>query len=108
MKRLFKKVKKLKSGELGKTLEKTDPTELTAFLKELGKSIQFSADEEFTNNPDDVAKFIFGKSVKAADIMTAENVISHVKKLKNSSEILAAAKTELEKVGLPVPPELIS
>ena len=106
MKRLFKKVKKLKSGELGKTLEKTDPKELESFLKELGKDIKFSHEEEFTNNPDDVAEYIFGKGVKAEDVMTAEDVISQIKKLKNSREILTSAKSELEKINLPVPIEI--
>lgn len=106
MKRLFKKVKRLKSGELAKTLEKTDPAELEKFLKELGHEIKFSKDEDFSNDPDAVAQFIFGKNIKAKDIMTAENVIKLIKKLKNSKEILAAAKSELEKAGVPVPEEL--
>ena len=106
MKRLFKKVKRLKSGELGKTLEKTDAEELAAFLKELGKDIKFSKEEEFTNNPDHVAEYIFGKNIKAKDIMTAEDVITLIKKLNNSKEILDASRKELEKVGLPIPSEL--
>jgi len=75
-------------------------------LKSIGKNIPFSKDRDFTDKPDDVAKFIFGDSVKGTDLMTAENVISQIKKLKNATEIINASKKELTRLNLPIPKEL--
>ncbi len=107
MQRLFKMAKfNPKTGKYSSTLEKVNPEDLEKFLKDMGKYINFSHREETTDNPDDVAEFIFGKGVSARDIMTAENVIKHIKKLKNSTEILSASREQLEKNKLPVPSEL--
>lgn len=107
MQRLFKMAKfNTKTGKYSSTLEKVNPEDLEKFLKDMGKYINFSHAEETTDNPDDVAEFIFGKGVGARDIMTAENVIKHIKKLKNSTEILSASREQLEKNKLPVPSEL--
>ena len=51
-----------------------------------GEDINFSKEQDHTNNPDDIAAHIFGSSVKAKDIMTAEDVIKQISKLKNASE----------------------
>ena len=107
MQRLFKMAKiNPKTGKYSSTLEKVSPEDLEKFLKDMGKYINFSHREEATDNPDDVAEFVFGKGVRAADIMTAENVIKRIKKLKNSAEILSASREQLEKNKLPVPSEL--
>ena len=107
MERLFKAAKKnAKTGKFNKTIETVDPKQLEQILKDLGKDIKFSHDKEHTDNPDHVAEFIFGSKVKAADIMTAEDVISQIKKLKNASTILAAAKSELTRLKLEIPQEL--
>lgn len=106
MKRLFKTVKIDDDGKMGKTIKAVSPEEIKAALDKLGKKVEFSSELELTTNPDDVAKLIFGPGVNAKDLMTAEQVISHVKKLSNASEILAASKSELEKNKLPVPKEL--
>ena len=107
MKRLFKMAKvNPKTGKTNKSLETVTPDEIENRLKELGKDIKFSKDSEFTNNPDDIAKFIFGNNIEAKDIMTAEDVIKHIKALKNSNEILNAAKAELIRLKMKVPSEL--
>lgn len=107
MRRLFKiaKINK-KTGKRNKGLETVTPEELEAHLKEIGKKIKFSSDVEHTDDPDEVASFIFGKGVKAKDIMTAEDVIKHIKKLKNANEILAASRSELKRLKLPIPADL--
>jgi hypothetical protein len=107
MERLFKMAKvNAKTGKYNKTIETVAPEEIEAHLKSLGKDVKFSKDKDHTDVPDEVAAFIFGKSVKAADVMTAENVIKHIKKLKNSTEIIEAARKELERLKLPIPKEL--
>ena len=107
MKRLFKMAKfNPKTGKYNKTIDTVTPAELEARLKEMGKNIKFSHDEDFTNDPDKVAEHIFGKGVKAKDIMSAEDIIKHIKKLKNADEIISAAKRELERTGMTMPEEL--
>lgn len=107
MERLFKMAKvNAKTGKYNKGLDKVDPKEIEAHLQSLGKKVKFSHDPEITDNPNHIAEYVFGKGVKAKDIMSAENVIKQIKKLKNASEIIAACKSELERLKLPVPKEL--
>jgi len=107
MKRLFKMAKvNAKTGKYNKSLETVTGDDIEKHLKEIGKDIKFSKDVEFTDNPDDVAKHVFGPNVKAQDLMTAENVITQIKKLKNANEILAAARSELTRLKMEVPEEL--
>lgn len=95
-----------KTGKHNKSLEKVTPEELEAFLQKLGKNIKFSKDADIINSPDKVAALVFGQSVKAKDIMTAEDVIKHIKKLPNSKDIFAVAKKDLQKLSLPIPEEI--
>lgn len=107
MKRLFKMAKiNAKTGAYNKTVDNADPKDIEAHLKLIGKDIKFSHDQEFTDKPDDVAAFVFGKGTKASDILSAENVIKKVKQMKNAPEVIKAAKSELERLKLPVPAEL--
>lgn len=107
MERLFKMAKvNAKTGKYNKGLDKVDPKEIEAHLQSLGKKVKFSHDPEITDNPDHIAAFVFGNSVKAKDLMSAENVVKQIKKLKNAEEISSAAKSELERLNLPVPKEL--
>lgn len=107
MKRLFKMAKvNQKTGKRKKTLDSVSPDELAAYLKEIGKDIKFSSDVDLIDDPDQVAAFIFGEGVKANNIMTAEDVIKHLKKLPNADEIIEASKSELERNDLPIPSEL--
>lgn len=107
MERLFKMARKnAKTGKYNKAIEKVDPAEIEAHLKSIGKNVKFSHDPEVTDNPDHIAQFVFGPSVKAKDITSAENVIKYIKELKNSAEIIKASRSELERLKLPVPKEL--
>ena len=107
MKRLFKMSKiNPKTGKYNKGIDTVTPEELEAHLKKIGKSIKFSKEIEHTDNPDEIAEYIFGAGVKANDLMTAEDVIRHIKKLKNAPTIISAAKSELARLKLPVPKEL--
>ncbi len=107
MRRLFKVAKvNQKTGKRNKTLDTVTPEELEAHLKEIGADVKFSHDLDFTNNPDTIASYIFGKGTKAKDVMSAEQVIALVKKMKNAAEVIKASKSELQKAKLPVPDEL--
>ena len=107
MERLFKMAKiNAKTGKYNKALDKVDPAEIEAHLQSLGKKVKFSHDPEITDTPDHIAEYVFGKGVKAKDIMSAENVIAHIKKLKNSDEIIKACRSELTRLNLPIPKEL--
>jgi hypothetical protein len=107
LERLFKMAKRKKDGTFSKTMDKVDPAELKVHAEKLaGKEIKFSHDPEIVNDPDQVAAFLFGPDVKAKDIMTAEQVIGQIKKLKNANEILDDAKRTLKGGQLPIPKEI--
>lgn len=107
MSRLFKMVKiNDKTGQYNKTITSVEPEDLEKHLQTIGKKFTFSHDLEYTDNPDDVSNFIFGASIKAKDIMTAEDVIKQINKLSNAVEIKAACRSELTRMDLPIPKEL--
>jgi hypothetical protein len=108
MQRIFKRAKiNSKTGKINKTLEKVSPEELAQHLKQLGKNIEFAKNADVINVPDKVASFIFGSSVKAKDIMTAEDVIKHIKlNMHKPEKVLVKVKSELERNNLPIPIEL--
>lgn len=108
LERLFKMATTSKrSGKMGRNLQKVEPAQLQQHIDSLvGKPVKFSHDAEIINDPDEVAKFIFGSNVKAKDIMTAEQVIERIKKLPNAAEIFKAARADLENSNLPIPKEM--
>lgn len=109
LERLFKvATKSPRNGNLwSRNLSKVHPSRVQAQAEELtGKKVKFSHDPEIIDVPDEVAEFAFGPGVKAKDIMTAEQIIEHIKKLKNAAEIFKAAKADLELSNLPIPKEM--
>ena len=108
LERLFKMASKSKrTGQWSRSMNKVKPTDLQKHVDQLtDKPVKFSHDADVITDPDAVAKFIFGPSVKATDIMTAENVIAHIKKLKNASDIFKSARESLELASLPIPSEM--
>ncbi len=107
MERLFKAAKKNpKTGKYNKTLDKMSGEELEKLLSAAGVKAKFSKDPDVITDPKKVVEFIFGKGVKPEDVSSAEKVIARIKKLKNSAEILKAAKSELERLKMIVPEEL--
>ena len=105
MERMFKlALQNKKTGERKATLDRVTPEQLDAELKKLGKdNIKYARESKRTTNPNEVVSYIFGPNVKPADVMTAEQVIAHIKKLKNAEQILRACKSELAKAKLPIP-----
>lgn len=106
MKRLFKIATAGRDGAYGKNLKTVTPDTLDAFLKAAGEEIPYSRDVDHTADPDEVAQFIFGPGVSAADLLTAEDVIKQIKRMPNATEILSACVKDLDKAKLPVPSEL--
>lgn len=107
LERLFKMAKKNKSGEFNKGLDKIHPTELKAAASELaGREVKFDPNPDIIDNPDAVTAWLFGSSVKAADILSAEQVIDQIKKLKNADQIFKDAKASLTNAKLDIPAEL--
>lgn len=108
LERLFKQAKfNEKTGKFNKGLDKVDPEELHKFLNDMTKGgAKFSKEADPITNPKAVVQWLFGKGVSPSDVETAEQVITHIKKLPNAREIIADAKEQLAKAKLPIPKEL--
>ena len=108
LERLFKMANKsTKSGQWSKTMNKVQPEYLQQVANNLvGKPVKFSHQPDIISSPDKVAEFIFGKGVKAKDLMTAEQVAKRIHKLPNAEEVIKAAKDSLVEANLPIPKEL--
>lgn len=112
LERLFKVAKERKDGNgRVKSLEKVSPEELEKELKQIDPSLigKFEKNPDIISDPEKIASFLFGKNVKAKDIMTAEHVSSLINKT-FSGEELKNIKEKIKKVlsdsELPVPKEL--
>jgi len=110
MERLFKMAKyNKKTGRYNKGIEKVKPEQIEAHLKDIGSNVKFSHDPDITDNPDHVAAHVFGKGVRANLLTSAENVIRQIHNIKNlnlQKTIIAACKSELKRLKLPIPVEL--
>lgn len=108
LERLFKLAKKDKEGNHNpKNMEKVDPATLKDAVHRLaGFEVKFSPDADIMNDPDTVAKWLFGPNTTAADIMTAEQVCALIKKHRHASLIIHDAKEALKGADLPIPNEL--
>lgn len=108
LERLFKAAKyDDEKKKFNKTIDKIEPDELAAHvLKISGKKPKFDPTPDIKTNPDEIAQWLFGQGVKAADLMTAEQVIQQIKKRKDADVIIADARKSLKNAKLPVPKEL--
>ena len=112
LERLFKVAKMRVDGKgRTKSAEKVSPDELEAELKDIDPSKvgKFDKSADIIDNPDEIAKFFFGKSVSAKDILTAEDVAKLINKTfsgEKLKDIKANIKKQLEKSGFEVPNEL--
>jgi len=112
LERLFKITKTGPRG--GKKEEKVSPKELKDYLIDLDpkyKSVKFAEKADVIDDPDEVAKHLFGSSIKAKDIMTVEQVLALIADPKyvsasEKTKIIDDAKEALAKTGMDLPPEL--
>lgn len=107
LERLFK-VRPLRKDGKGRTksLAKTDAAGVQAELDRMGRDDKFDPNPDPITDPDKAAGLMFGKGVKAKDIMSVEQVIALIKRRKDASTILRNTMADLKEMGLEVPPEL--
>lgn len=75
--RLFKVTPMRKDGKgRTKSMVKVTPDELKAELKSMGHDAKFSKEPDVITDPDEFAKLLFGKDVKAKHIETVEKLLS--------------------------------
>ena len=106
LERTFRVAPMRKDGKGRVAPRKGTAEEADAILKQLGRKEQFSRDPDPILDPDKAAEFMFGKGVKAADILSAEQVIKLIFKRPDHPEIFKDAAEDIEAANLPVPEEI--
>lgn len=106
LERLYRIAPMRKDGKGRVAARKATPEEVEAELKRMGRHDKFSKDADTILDPDKAAEFMFGKGVKAKDLLSTENVIKHIFKLPNHAEIFKGAVEDIEKVDQPIPDEI--
>jgi hypothetical protein len=104
--RSFKAAPMRKDGKGRVQLKKVTPEQVEQVLRELGHKSTFSKDAEPILSPDQAAEFLFGKGTRAADIMSAEQVIKAIFKRKDHAAIFKDAAADFVKAGMEVPAEI--
>lgn len=108
LERLYRLAPMRKDGKGRTAMKSVKPEELEAELERMGKNIEFDKDSSPILDPDKAAEFMFGKGVKAADIMSAEQVIALIKKRPDHAEIFKDAVVDITNAKQPVPDEIKS
>lgn len=105
--RLFKMLPMRKDGK-GRVaaLKKVKPADIKAELSRLGIDATFDENPDIITNPDLVAQMLFGPDVKAKDLLSTEQVIAHIQKLKNAKAIFRDSIEDFARFNLPVPPAI--
>lgn len=106
LERLFRVAPMRKDGKGRVAPRKGTPEEVDAILKQLGRSDKFSRDPDPILDPDKAAEFMFGKGVKAKDLLSAEQVIKHIFKRPDHAEIFKDAIKDIEALDQPIPDEI--
>lgn len=106
LERLFRVAPMRKDGKGRTAPRKATPDEVAAVLKQLGRSDKFSRDPDPILDPDKAAEFMFGKGVRAADILSTEQVIQQIMKRSDHAEIFKDAIKDIEAVEQPIPDEI--
>jgi hypothetical protein len=106
LERLFRVAPLRKDGKGRVALRKGTPEEVDAILKQLGSKETFSRDADAILDPDKAAEFMFGKGVKATDLLSAEQVIKQIFKRPDHAEIFKGAIEDIERADQPVPAEI--
>lgn len=88
------KVAPLRKDGKGRVKALVDASEkdIKEVLKQIGQEhLMFSMDKDQLLDPDKVAESLFGKGVKAKDLLSAEQVAQQILKLKNAKQIVQDA-----------------
>jgi hypothetical protein len=105
LERLFRVAPFKKDGKRG-PLKAATPQEVEAELKRLGKTQKFSSESDTILEPDRAAAFMFGKGVKASDLLSAEQVIAQIFKRKDHAKIFKDTIKDIKAAKQPVPSEI--
>jgi hypothetical protein len=107
LERLFK-VRPMRKDGKGRTknLAKATAEEVSAELKRMGLDHKFDPSSDPITDPDQAASLMFGKGVKAKDVMSVEQIVNIIRKRKDASTIFKNTMDDLKEQGLEVPPEL--
>ena len=106
LERLYRVAPMRKDGKGRLGLKPATPEQVEAELKKLGINEPFSKDADPILEPDEAAAFMFGKGVKASDLLSAEQVITQIYKRKDHAQIFKDAIEDLNKNDLEVPAEI--
>lgn len=106
LERTFRVAPLRKDGKGRVAPRKGTAAEAEVILKQLGHSAQFSKDPDPILDPDKAAEFMFGKGVKATDILSAEQVIKLIFKRPDHPEIFKDAIEDIEAIDQPIPDEI--
>jgi hypothetical protein len=109
LERLFK-VKPMRKDGKGrtKTLAKSTAKEVQKELDKMGLSHKFDPNPDNITDPEKAARLMFGKSVKAEDVKSVEQVISLIKKRKDADIIFKNTADDLKDAKFEIPPEIKS
>lgn len=108
LKREFRLAKMRKDGK-GRvsSMGPSSADEVEAELAKMGVKQKFSKNVDPIYDANKAAEFMFGKGVKGKDIMSAEQVISLIKKRKDHAAIFKDSIDDFKKNKLDTPPELV-
>lgn len=108
--RIFKVAPLRKDGSGGrvKSVVKSSAKGVQAALDQLGHKGKFDPSPDIIRDPDTFAKLLFGPTVKAKDLMSAEQLIKLIKKHKpdQQAEIFRDAVKGIKRLKFQVPDEL--
>lgn len=107
LERLFK-IRPMRKDGKGRTknLAKTDGKGVAAELKRMGRGDKFDDNPDPITDPDQAAELMFGKGVKANDVLSVEQIVALIKKRKDAETIFKNTMEDLEEMDVKVPPEL--
>ncbi len=104
--RTFKVAPPKKNGTGRVKLRKGTADEVAQELARMGKKVSFAKETDAILSPDKAAEFLFGKGTKAADLLSAEQVIKAIYKRKDHAAIFKDVVAAFKADGTPVPDEL--
>lgn len=107
LERLFR-IRPMRKDGKGRTknLGKVTAKEVQAELDRMGLDHKFDPRPDPITDPEQAAALMFGKGIKAKDILSVEQIINLIKKRKDADEIFKNTMDDLRDQGIEVPPEL--
>jgi len=105
--RLFKLARIRRDGSPG-ALETVTPSALQQWVDLHCPTVKFSHNQDLISEPAAVVQFIFGPDCTQSAVQSAEGVIAQIKKMPQAQEILERCRSELERLALPVPAQLLT